>query len=167
MWQVSFCFQQIPWKRISQKCGLRFSLAITVFKISGFKVFKCYVIFQKSLNLIRLQPKTIQLCRPVPEMNPEKMSRIYEEMKAKPKDIGFSFYILYKFGILVFPLFETSTLIWIYLLINYLMIWYLTKIHHLVQSHIRVILVIILNFLFSVTFLFFVRFWWNLRYCFE
>ena len=42
-------------------------------------------------------------------MNPEKMSRFYEEMKAKPKDIGFSFYILYKFGILLFPLFETST----------------------------------------------------------
>ena len=56
----------------------------------------------------------------MPEMNPEKMSRIYEEMKAKPKDIGFSFYILYKFDILLFPLFETSTLIGIYLLINYL-----------------------------------------------
>ena len=53
-------------------------------------VFKCYVIFQKSLNLIRLQPKTNQLCRPVPEMNPEKLSRIYEEMKAKPKNAGFS-----------------------------------------------------------------------------
>ena len=55
----------------------------------------------------------------MPEMNPEKMSRIYEEMKAKPKDIGFSFYILYKFDILLFPLFKTSTLIGIYLLINY------------------------------------------------
>ena len=53
-------------------CGLRFSVAITVFKMSGFKVFKCYLIFQKLLNLIRLQPKTNQLCRPVPEMNPEK-----------------------------------------------------------------------------------------------
>ena len=69
-WQVSFCFQRIPYKLIFQRCGLRFSVAITVFKISGFKVFKCYVIFQKSLNLIRLQPKTNQLCRSVPEMNP-------------------------------------------------------------------------------------------------
>ena len=50
---------------------------------------------KKSLNLFRLQPKTIQLCRPMPEMNPAKMSSFYEEMEAKPKDVGFS-YIFYK-----------------------------------------------------------------------